>query len=190
MPYEALAMQPKSRAEADLVPGRYDERAPGLYPGEMALELDDGTFIAASVDQTWLANGAGVSFKACARWIDADGATHLCPQGQHVETLTCQVATVEEVEAWGFDALALEALLLALGEPPRLLKDVPVDDGPNEQRPVFDLPDDARASVDIRKAVAIVGATRAQADVGALLALSREAVGAASGVDAKVSTSG
>jgi hypothetical protein len=104
------------------VPDRYDERAPGLYPGELALKLDDGTLVAASVDQEWLANGAGVGFKACARWIDADGATHLCPQGQHVETLASHSATVDEVTAYGADALALEALQLVLGETARLMK--------------------------------------------------------------------
>lgn len=171
MAYEALIPPPKPR---DTKLGD-DERAPGLYPGELALKLDDGTLVAASVDQTWLANGAGVNFKACARWIDADGATHLCEQGQHVETLASHSATVEEVTAYGIETLALEALLLVLGEPARLMKDVPEEGGGSSQRPVFDVPDETRASVDVRKAAAIVAATPAQADIGALVALASKA---------------
>ena len=172
MAFHAIDPQPAPRGDEDLTPERYDERVPGLYPGELALRLDDdGTLVAASVDQEWLANGAGVSFKACARWIDEDGTTHLCPRDQHVETLFSHRATTEEVKTHGSEALALEALLLVLGDPPRLTREIPVQGGGPAQCPVLDVSDEVRASASVKAAVAVVNDTPAQADLSALMAL-------------------
>jgi hypothetical protein len=113
MSYTLLSPQPAQR-DSSLAD---DEIGPGLYPDEAAVELDDGSLVAVSAVAKWQENGAGVILTGCARHIDADGTTHLCPYGAHVETSFSHTAGAGQVAQVGVDAIAKEMMLAMLGEP-------------------------------------------------------------------------
>lgn len=167
MTFERLDPQPGAR-EAGLPD---DEAAPGLYPGEVALRLSGGPLVALSVEHPWLETGEGLSIRACARWIARDGRTRLTALGQHVETNASWTASNVDVAAWGKAPLVREVALLALGEPPQLMREVPEAEGPPSGRPVVDVAEDVRLSWSIRNAVKLVGGAAPAADVAALLGL-------------------
>jgi hypothetical protein len=61
-------------------------------------------------------NNGGVSFTGWCRWIDADGQTHLCGHGQHVETAFTFHAPAPLVQELGVSFIAKEMILALLGE--------------------------------------------------------------------------
>lgn len=150
MAFAIAAEQPPPRA-AELA---WDDVGPGLYADETALELDDGTIVAVSVEPKWLANGGGVSFTAWARWIEADGTAKLSPHEDWIETTLTHHADPFTVERLGVAGVAKELLLAVLGEP-ATMRDV---DG----QAVAELP----LSADIRRNVSIRTALRSVADTG------------------------
>lgn len=159
MTYTKLATQPPQRDPT--LP--YDAVAPGLYPDETAVTLDDGTLVAVSVERHWLSNGGGIAFHGYGRWINADGSTELAPNGAHVEATHAFTADPLTLQAFGEDDIATEVALLVLGEQPKLLKSVPQESGPSTVQPVLDVSDEARLNASIRHQVKAVTATRSSA---------------------------
>jgi hypothetical protein len=167
MPYTLAPNQPEPRDPG--VP--YDDVAPGLYPGETALRLNDGKLVALSYSSTWLDNGAGVVFQACARWINANGSTKLGPQGQHVEGNASYNAAASFIEMHGVTTIAKELLLLVLGEPPTTIE-IPGENGP-ETVPLIGWSQDVILNASIRYAISVIGDTSPEetADAATLLNL-------------------
>lgn len=151
MTYAIASVQPELRDPQVA----WDVRAPGLYPGEALVELGDH-LAAVSVETEWLANGAGVVLKGCARWCDADGQTHLCPDGKHVETETRHTADPLSIKTHGLPALKKEMLLLMLGEPAALVH------GLEDEVPVLGLSEEHRLNASIGHAIDCVQAVEAE----------------------------
>lgn len=156
MAYKKLDIQPPQRDEAF----SYDQHGPGLYHDETAIELDDGAHVAVSVERHWLANGAGISFHGYARWINEDGSTQLAPNGAHVEASISFTADPMTLSQHSEDELATEIALVVIGEPPKLLRPVPQETGPDVMHPVVDLSEEARLNASIRHQVKAVTATK------------------------------
>ena len=155
MSYSKLTEQPPLRA-AD-VP--YDDIAPGLYPDEIAVLLDDGTLVAVSVERHWQANGSGTAFHGYARWINEDGSTKTAPNGAHVEPSISFHADSFTLAEYGEDALATDVARLVLGEELELWRDVPEENGPPSRVPVINIPEDLRVGASIRNQVRAVRAS-------------------------------
>lgn len=165
MAFQKKAEQPPLRAEGldD------DEVAPGLYPGEVAVEIGASKYIAVSVEPKWSENGEGVRVRAWARYIYADGRTKLTAHGQHLETSFTAGFSLADARAYTVMALAKEVALLVLGEPPVLMRDVPQADGSTAQRPVLDVSDMLRLNVSLREAVLAARDTSPAPDTAAIL---------------------
>lgn len=149
-PRRSEEMLDRAPAEDGVAP--YDIVAPGLYPDESAVVLDEGSAVAVSVERRRLPTGAGVAFTAWARWIEGDGATMLDAHGQEVETIATWTADPPTLDRHGADALAREMLLAVLGEAPTLLPPGPDLELP--ERPVIAWTDEWRANVSVRAAIA------------------------------------
>lgn len=138
-----------------------------LFVGETAIQLDDGTTVAVAVEPTWLENGAGVSFLATARHIDAEGATQLGPHGQYLRTgFTFTADPSQAASKKQISAIAKEMLFALLGEPPtmRTIKGVEI--------PLLALSDEVRANANIRQHITVAAATGPTViDVGKVLSL-------------------
>lgn len=90
--------------------------APGLYPGEVAVTLDDtGAAIAVFVEGVPTDNNAGIAYYASARAINADGSTIQHGNVQIVTEMTHN-ADHGTVDAIGADVLAKNCILAVLGE--------------------------------------------------------------------------
>lgn len=145
-PPEMLVRDPRNR-DADT----YGQRAPGLYPDETLVELEDGATVAVSVERHWIANGAGLAFHAYARAIGDDGATELAPNDEHLESCVTYHCPALLLEKYGEQAIADDMARLVLGEDPKLVRDVPVEDGqPPMSAPVVDLGGEGRLNGSIR----------------------------------------
>lgn len=181
MSYTILDPQPPARS-AEL---EADEIGPGLYPGEIAVDLGDGYLAAAAVEVERLRNGEGVVLTARARAIEADGTSMPCARLDEIATAMTHRASVAELERDGIDALAREALLIVLGEPPTMVtRDNPPPPDPQdppegwteeyeaELLPISDL---ARQQASIRHAIEVAEAILAASDPAALLAQGEEA---------------
>ncbi|MDH7971033.1 hypothetical protein QH494_02470 [Sphingomonas sp. AR_OL41] len=131
----------------------------GLAIGEQAVTLDDGHVIAVAVTPAWLANGAGVVISATARWIDRDGCSHTCPEGQHVTLTFSHTADGAAVARHGVQTLAREVLLMVLGEDATLI-DYENGDGSTHSAPLIPWSDDVRLNASIRRAIACVAEVR------------------------------
>lgn len=152
MGYKLLDPQPGPRAvELD-----YDQRGPGLYPGETALDLGSRLYVAVSVEPTWLDNGAGVDLWGNVRWIEKSGATHLTAAEQHVETNIRHSAPAEFLKVHPLEVVMRETLLLLIGE--------------TVEEPAVMWSDEVRAQASIRTAVESVRQAKAP-DAAALLGL-------------------
>jgi hypothetical protein len=92
-----------------------------LADGEAAVTLAGGDIAAVSVSSRWLENNGGVAFVAAARWMDAEGATRLCPNGQPIRTEASHNADPATIREHGVDAIAKELLLAVLGEAPTMV---------------------------------------------------------------------
>jgi hypothetical protein len=171
MAFSKMAVQPGARA-ADLLP---DEIGPGLYPGEVALQFGAAQFAAVGVDPKWERDtggvAGGVTITARARYIKADGTTKLTGHDEPLEVEWRARFSVEDVKAFGVKALAKEVALVVLGEPPQLMRDVPIEGGGVEQHPVLNVSDSLRANVSLREAVLVSKDTAAAPDTGAILGL-------------------
>ena len=137
--------------EAGAIP--YDKAAPGLYPGEVMVELDDGKFVAVSVEVEWL-EGFGVAFKGCARWCDKEGATRTTVDGKHAEVTFPLSVDTPAVNRHGPDTFKREVLLALLGEQPQAFHEETCEDG--AQIPVVSIDEGARQRISIREAVKCV----------------------------------
>lgn len=130
----------------------FDEIAPGLYEGEIAVKVTGRDKVAVSVAPTWLENGAGVWLDGNARWIDASGKTRLSPDGKHVESNVAVTASMADVEEFGIDALARDVAIMLLGEGDRVMRAAdPANDVP--ARPVFMVEENALSGASIKKAI-------------------------------------
>ena len=109
--------------------GTYDERAPGLYPDETAVDLDDGSLVAVSVERHWNSNGAGLAFHAYARLIEPDGTTVAAPNDADLESVITFNADPVTLDKYGEQAIADDLARLVLGEETQLKREVPVEDG-------------------------------------------------------------
>lgn len=90
--------------------------APGLYPDEVAVTLDDtGDAVAVFVEGTPTDNNAGIAYYASARAINADGSTILHGSVQIVTEMTHN-ADHGTVDSIGADVLAKNCVLAVLGE--------------------------------------------------------------------------
>jgi hypothetical protein len=134
-----------------------DERPAGLSDGEAAIMLDGGQMVAVSVTSRWLENGAGVAFLASARWIEADGRTLSCPNGQPVRTEATHNADPHTVRVHGVDAIAKELLLAVLGEPQTILERA--GEGGGFEAPMLMHGDQWRMNASIRHAIDAAAAT-------------------------------
>lgn len=158
-----LSPQPQQR-DSGLAIG---DVAPGIFPGETAVQLDDGSLVAVAVDTSWLANGGGVAIRATARCIAADGSSLACPHGQQLVTAHTYSADAGLVALYGAPALAREVLLLVLGEAPTIVEKGPPGDVHAE--PMIAWGDDVRLNASIRHALACAAAVPAASDSSALL---------------------
>lgn len=155
MKFTVLEPQPPRRNPATLVkepiatedpavflPSPYDTVAPGLYPDEMAVQLDTGELVAVAV-QTQLPaaqdnriTGGGLVFFGWARLINQDGSTRLDPSGHEIEIETRFPATPSFIasrktqEERGEDRIARELIMLMLGEDPETMEIVGDPDAP------------------------------------------------------------
>lgn len=120
----------------------YGENGPGIYPDETVVKLDTGELAAVSVERAWLPNGAGIGFRAYARWINADGSSKTSPGGELVESVMHYTADMAMLQKYAADDVARDMALLALGEEP-LLK---LENG----SPVIHLEDADKLSVSVR----------------------------------------
>jgi hypothetical protein len=154
MAYELLNPQPGPRDDSL----GWDDLGPGLYNDETALVLDSGELIAVSVVPKWMENGSGVAFTGWARWIEADGQTHLCQHGQHVETAFTYHAIAVIVDKYGIPFIAKEMLHMLLGEPLTMVEDVDQDGNPMSY-PTLMWSDEVRLNASIRHALKSVSET-------------------------------
>ncbi len=159
----------------------------GLDAGEVMYMLEDGsTYVAVSLVPSWLPNGAGVEFRAKARWVDENGMQNTDGDGNPVCTEYSTSQDAYHVNQYGVPALAKDVLLLLLGEPPELTKEVPVGgvqfpdvgqdtssvdwtDNTSTPLPVVSLPEDHAAAINIRNMVSAVQAVVDFGDIKDLL---------------------
>lgn len=104
-------------------PASSDIAAPGIYPNEVAVELDTGEQVAVFCERSWQDNNAGLEFYTSARAINADGSTKLCHAGKEVVIEVRDSSSSDAVALHGADALTTQRILAVLGEP---LAQVPV----------------------------------------------------------------
>jgi hypothetical protein len=138
----------------------WHEEGPGLYHDEIAIELDDGTQVAVSVERHWQENGSGIAFHGYARWIDKDGSTKKAPNGASVEASISFHADAITLTKFSEDDIATEIARVMIGEDPQLHRDVPQEDGTTTQHPVVDLAEQVRLNASIRHQVKAVNATK------------------------------
>lgn len=178
---ELLDREPE-RDEQGVITGPppYDVPAPGLYPDEIAVEIDTGELVAVCVSTPWLGNNQGIALHAGARLIEPDGTTKLTPSGLHVEVEIIHNVENPKVERFGRGTLAKEMLLLVLGEPETIVtydnppiaeEDKPVDWAPTFEAPMIPWSADFRLDASIRTALAAAAADADELDPGALLDL-------------------
>jgi hypothetical protein len=118
-----------------------------------------------------LVNGGGVSIKAWARWIEADGTSKIDGFGNDVELDFIHNADAITVDTYGIDALTRECLLAMLGEP-LTLRDVPVGEGEEPLRmPILGWSDEFLLNVNIKVAIANANVATPLADAAGLLDL-------------------
>lgn len=110
MSYTKMTTQPAARApDAQGI-------APGLYPGEIAVTLDDtGAAVAVYVEGSPTDNNAGIDYYASARAINADGSTIVHSNVQIVTEMHYN-ADHGSVSVIGADVLAKNCILAVLGE--------------------------------------------------------------------------
>ena len=161
MSYTKVSPQPPLRD-----PNSTSISAPGLYPCEVAVQLDTGDYVAVYVERTWQENNAGLTFYTSARLTNADGSTKLCVAGKEIVIEFRHNSAQAEITAYGADALAKEHVLAILGEP---LTQVPVPGGTaGETMPMIPWGPDFLANVSIRHAIT---ATNCAGDVENLASL-------------------
>jgi hypothetical protein len=165
MSYTILDPQPAARA-AEL---EDDAVGPGLYAGEIAVQLAGGDLAAVSVTAERLANGGGVALTARARAIEADGSTRLCAQDKPIETAAAHKADVTAVTRDGVDVLSREMLLLVLGEPETLVERTNPDDQTSFEAPLIGISEEAKLNASIAHAIEVAEACAAASDPAALL---------------------
>ena len=90
MSYTKVSPQPQLRD-----PNNDAVSAPGLYPSEVAVQLDTGEYVAVYVERTWQENNAGLAFYTSARLINADGSTKLCVAGKEI-VIEVRTASVQK----------------------------------------------------------------------------------------------
>lgn len=172
-----------SNAEPD---SPYCQPAPGLYPGEIALRLDSGHYVAVDVQYERIETGEGAALLACARWIDGTGQTKTDAADKHIEGVYPHSVKQEVIEKHGMDAIRRAMLLAVLGEEPELVDiEAPVDlpaldisqipvgtilEPAKTKAPILDLSPEVRRSVSIREAIKLA-AVAPLGDVAALLDL-------------------
>ena len=165
MTYIKLTPQPALRD-----PASADIAAPGLYPNEVAVQLDTGELVAVFVERSWQANNAGVEFYTSARLVNADGSTKLCPTGCEVVTEFRHGSTSAEVAAHGADALATQHVMAVLGEPIAQVAIPNPDPAPAPQtQPMIPWDQTFLANVSIRTAIHAVGCAGEVSDLSALI---------------------
>lgn len=168
MSYTKINPQPAQRAS-----DAQGYQAPGLYPDEIALMLDDVQKpVAVYMESKWLDNNAGTEFYTSARAINADGSTLLCAAGQQVVTEFRHGVDPITLAQLGGAALTKEMVLAVLGEPATLHPETGPDASGNDvttQQPNLNLPDEVRANVSIRHALAMAASAGPVTDLGALI---------------------
>ncbi|WJY18671.1 hypothetical protein QQS45_13880 [Alteriqipengyuania flavescens] len=163
MPFTKLDPQPALR-DADLA---WKDAGPGLYPHEVAVQLDtpSGDLAAAEVTMTWLENGAGVNFVACARLIEEDGSTVMIDGSSHVEANWSGTYDNSFIERFGIEEIIREAFKLVLGEEPGTYL---VDE---EAVPILDVGEAVRSSSSIRRVISVIESKNRTSSSGILGAM-------------------
>lgn len=149
------------------------ERPSGLAASEAAVVLGGGEMAAVSVSTRWLGNGGGVVFVAAARWIDPDGATYLCPNGQEIRTEATHNADPHSVRKFGVDAISRELLLAVLGEGPTFVERA--GESGAFEAPMLMHGDEWRMNASIRHAIDTASATAPRHAAALLFDVSPEA---------------
>ena len=181
MRFTKVKKQPPPRADSLA----YDDRGPGLWPGEVRISLDDGELVAVAVKPTWLANNAGAEIYACARIVEADGSTKLSEDGEHVEVEFRDKRPMSEIEQFGIEAVCREFVLLVLGEPATVVDRPNPPEAiaaaeaagesaipPTFRAPIIPWAEDLRRNASVRYARDVVRAMNGRAsDAAALLGL-------------------
>jgi hypothetical protein len=150
------------------------ERPEGLAAGEAAVVLAGGETAAVSVSSRWLENGGGVAFVAGARWIDPDGVTRLCPNGQQIRVEATHSADPHSVREFGVDAISRELLLAVLGEDPTLIERM--GEGGAFEAPMLMHGEEWRMNASIRHAIDTASATAPRHAAALLFGASSEAI--------------
>lgn len=117
-------LDPEDPGSFPFVP--YDVNAPGLYPDEKVVKMEDGEHVAVSVEPEWLANGAGVALHAFARWLEPDGSTKIAPGGAPIEVSHSATFYHGFLEVHPIEELRDEVEKIVLGDEPKMV-DVFVD---------------------------------------------------------------
>jgi hypothetical protein len=188
MSFVKATSQPPLRDPEWSIPGtpQYEELAPGLYPDEVAVKLDDGTLVAISVAEEWMENNSGVHLQSWARWIKPDGETQTSPDGKQIESRCSASIGPAQLQINSIDEFRKEMLLAVLGEPPTL-RDVPVDPNAiavskpedptfqhlpqNDKIPILPISEEGRLNSSIRHVVETIKQIREVPDPAQLLGL-------------------
>lgn len=115
-----------------------------IAPDEELLLLDTGDYVAASCSAYRHEHMGGRTLIGLVRWLDHEGGQTLDALDRRVLVTFQHTASVEQLARYGEGPLMRELLRMLLGESPTLI------DG----EPIILWPDDIRASVSIRNAIA------------------------------------
>lgn len=109
--------------------------APGLYPGEIALQLDTGDLVALAVEGSPSEVNTGMVLYAWARAINPDGSTKMfgVDPGVQIVTETKHTACHAEMETTPAQTLADELVKAIMGEPPTMIDTVDAEGKPMQQ---------------------------------------------------------
>ncbi len=130
-----------------------------IAPDEQLLQLDTGEFVAASSSAYRDEFTNGRTLQAIVRWLGEDGSLQVDAFGRPVLTVFPHGASAGQIAQYTEPALRKELLLMMLGEPPSLVGG----------EPLIVWPDEIRACVSIRSAIAAASSEGPAYDLETLL---------------------
>jgi hypothetical protein len=171
--YTKLDPQPAQREEAMLLryskaealagdlpwPCPWDQVSPGLYPDEIAYQLDTSENVAISVEKDWCSNITG--FHAYARWIEADGSTKVVvapdDQQRQIEVSWSFSLSTADVNTFGLTEIMKDCYRMLLGDAPTLTHDIKDEnDVVIGQTPLIELDPQSNTNRSIRGAIELL----------------------------------
>lgn len=130
-----------------------------IAPDEQLLQLDTGEFVAASSSAYREEFTNGRTLQAIVRWVGEDGSVQFDALGRPVLTMFPHGASAGQIALYTEPVLRRELLLMLLGEPPNAVEGVPI----------IAWPEEIRACVNIRSAIAAAASEGPAYDLETLL---------------------